>query len=109
MITLSKMYNSIDYALVAIIGTIVGFLGIIIKFFVSEIRDARKENNALTTQFIELTKQDIETRVKLNTAVEANTQATNSSIDIQKKSNDNMTVLIMKVLNNDKKKHKLLT
>ena len=78
-------------ALIAVIATIVGFIGIIVKYFVSELKESRYDHKELTNKFIAITEENIESRTHLTESIDANTHAT-------KKSTNSLSKLMLQVI-----------
>lgn len=80
-----------DYTQLGIAGATLGILFYIVKKFIDELNESRRDNKELTEKFIRIAEENSEARIILKNAITANTEATKTTAD-------NITKLLLKVL-----------
>ena len=73
--------SAVLLGLIGLIGSIVALLGIVVKFFVSELKESRRDHKELTNKFVHVAEEGAETRIHLKQSIDANTNATRQSTD----------------------------
>ncbi len=84
--------------LIGIIASIVALIGIIVRFFVSELKSSRQDHKELTYKFVKIAEDISKSHRELVSAIDTNTKATKESAEQSKKGSDNLTKLILKVI-----------
>ena len=86
------MENS--YALIGLIGACIAIISLIVKYFVSAIRDKDRVIEEQNKKMTEMIEQNIESREHLDRTIVANTDATVKSM----KATDNLSRLILQLI-----------
>lgn len=89
-------------ALIGIVTTVLGVLGFVVKYFVSA--STRKDEiiYELTNKFIKTTEDTNKSHSELTQAIDTNTKATRESSESSKRSSDNLTKLVLKIVKSNK-------
>lgn len=85
-------------ALIGLVTTVLGGMGLVLKYLTDSASKKDTQNTDLTNKFIDIAAQTTESHNQLTQAIEANTNATKESVETTKKSSDNLTRLISRAL-----------
>ena len=79
-------------------GVMLGILFFVVKYFVEAMREKDVVIQRLTARLMEITEQSLKSQNKLSQAIDANTQATKTSAEINKTSTDNLSKLVLELM-----------
>lgn len=79
------------YTQFGVAGVMLGIFFFIIRYFVSAMKESRRDNKDLTDKFIKMNEDNIKTNTNLTRSIEANTQITQKSTDM-------LTALTLKII-----------
>ena len=79
-------------------GVMLGILFFVVKYFVEAMREKDVVIQTLTAKLMALTEEGLKSQNKLSQAIDANTQATKTSAEMNKASTDNLSKLVLELL-----------
>ena len=86
------------YTQLGIAGLTLGILFFIVRYFISALDKKDGTISGLTDRFIKVTEDTNQSHAELTTAIGMNTKVTKESVEASKKSSDNLTKLVLKIV-----------